>query len=146
MNLALILHYFTTLYSNFPEIVQLWNRIKEELDKVPGETRMLNVMGRTAQFDPEFIKEIQEDHSVAIVALEQSFDCDGEVFMQSRAFGSGAFLKILPWLVENRELVEQLIELFMKFNNGTLQVNDVTRTLVDSIDNDEKEFRANGSN
>ena len=33
MNLALILHYFTTLYSHFPEIVQLWNRIKEELDK-----------------------------------------------------------------------------------------------------------------
>lgn len=127
MNLALILHYLTVLYSYGPEIVQLWNRIKEELDKAPGETRMLNVMGRTAQFDPEFIKEIQEDHSAALVALEQSFDGNGEVLMQSRVFGTGASLKLLPWLAANRELVEQLIELFMKFNNGTFQIKDVTR-------------------
>ena len=116
MNLALILHYLTVLYSHFPDIVQLWNRIKEELDKDPGETRMLDVMGNTAQFSPEFIQEIQVNHGRAIIALEQSFNCDGEVMMQNRVFGNGAFLRLLPWLATNRELVEQLIELFMKFS------------------------------
>ena len=130
MNLALILHYLTTLYSHFPEIVQLWNRIKEELDKDPGETRMLNVMSQTPQFSLEFIREIQENHSAALIALEQSFDCDGEVLMQTRVFGTGAFLRLLPWLIENRALVEQLIELFMEFNNGSTQPKDITRLLT----------------
>ena len=35
--------------------------------------------------------------------------------MQTSAFGNGAFLRLLPWLIENRELVEQLIELFTSF-------------------------------
>ena len=70
MNLALILHYLTVLYSHFPDIVQLWDRIKEELDKDPGETRMLDVMGNTAQFSPEFIQEIQVNHGRAILSLE----------------------------------------------------------------------------
>ena len=129
MNLALIIHYFTVFYSNLPEIVKLWNRIKEELDKDPGETRMLNVMGQTAQFSYQFIKEIQENHSAAIVALEQAFDNNGEVLMQTRDFGTGALLKILPWLIKNREPVEQIIELFMKFNNGSFQIKDVTQLL-----------------
>jgi len=124
MNLALILHYLTTLYSHFPEIVQLWNRIKEELDKDPGETQMLDITGK-----PHFIEELRENHSAALVALEQSFGSDGEVMMQTSAFGNGAFLRLLPWLIENRELVEQLIELFMKFNNGTFQIKDATRLL-----------------
>ena len=81
MNLASILNLIGVLVTHFPEIQALFNRIWEEIDKglEPGVVSGLNVMGHTAQFSPEFIKEIQNKHDKAIIALEQKFNADGEV-------------------------------------------------------------------
>ena len=127
MNLASILNLISVLVTYYPEIQTLFNRIWEEFDKnlEPGETSALNVMGNTAQFSHEFIKEIHRDHDKAIIALEQAFDSDGEVLPATRIFGTGGLLKLIPELIKHRESITLIMQLISLFTSGEITLTDI---------------------
>ena len=127
MNLASILNLISVLVTFFPEIQALFNRVWEEIDRglAPGEVSGLNVMGKTAQFSPEFIKELQTKHDEAIIALEQAFDPNGEVLQATVMFGTGGFLKLIPELIRYREQITAVIELVGLFTSGQITLSDV---------------------
>ena len=127
MNLASILNLLSVLVTYYPEIQALFNRIWEEADKSlePGETTKLNVMGGTAQLSHEFIKEIQNKHDKAIIALEQQFDPNGEVIAATAMFGTGGFLALIPMLIEHRQSITLIMRLISLFNSGQITLTDI---------------------
>jgi len=127
MNLALLLHYITVFMSFFDEIKSLINRIYAELD---NETTALTVNSRTPDgmfhsLSKEFLDEIQKDHSDALVALETCLNMKGEVVQTTAVFGNGSLLRILPWLVDNREIVDRFIALVEKIKSGDFKLDDL---------------------
>ena len=127
MNLASILNLIGVLVTFFPEIQALFNRIWEEVDQSlePGETSGLHIMGKTAQFSPEFIREIQNKHDKAIIALEQQFNANGEVMPATAMFGTGGFLSLIPILIEHRDTITLIMELINLFTNGEATLADI---------------------
>lgn len=141
MNLASILNLISVLVTYFPEIQALFNRIWEEVDKSfdPGETTGLNVMGNTAQFSPEFIREIQNNHDKAIIALEQQFDANGEILQATRMFGTGGLLQLIPILIEHRESITIILQLIGLFTGGQITLTDVFEAIEKLISDKDSE-------
>jgi len=132
MNIALLFKILSVFSSYYPEIQALIYRIYEEFDKMSEDEMLssLNVSEDFATLSPEFLEDLQQNHSQAVVMLEQKFDENGEVMASTRVFGTGALLSLIPWLVANRDAVIQLMNLFDAFRSGEAKLSDLIEMLL----------------